>query len=195
MRIIDKFTDEELIEMVAHSTTFKEVAIKIGYSKNGAGSGALAKMLQKIFDEKDIDYSHFVGKGWAKKEYTTTNAIRTQYLRTHPYKCEICGISDWLGADLILQLHHIDGNRENNKEENLALLCPNCHTQTENWAGKKHKLRPLSPQMKCKVSDEDFLEAINKYGNIRQACLELNISPGGQNYKRARRLLEENQRS
>jgi hypothetical protein len=45
MRIIDKFTDEELIEIVAHSTTFKEVAIKIGYSKNGAGSGALAKML------------------------------------------------------------------------------------------------------------------------------------------------------
>jgi predicted HNH restriction endonuclease len=40
----------------------------------------------------------------------------------------VCGISDWLGADLILQLHHIDGNRENNKEENLTLLCPNCHT-------------------------------------------------------------------
>ena len=53
------------------------------------------------------------------------------------YKCEQCGIDQWLGNPISLQLHHIDGDRTNNHLNNLQILCPNCHTQTDNYAGKK----------------------------------------------------------
>ena len=51
-------------------------------------------------------------------------------------KCEQCGISEWNNLPISLQLHHIDGNTNNNKLDNLMILCPNCHTQTDNYGSK-----------------------------------------------------------
>jgi DNA-binding CsgD family transcriptional regulator/5-methylcytosine-specific restriction endonuclease McrA len=50
--------------------------------------------------------------------------------------CEVCGIADWRGEPLSLALHHINGDGRDNCLENLQLLCPNCHSQTENFAGR-----------------------------------------------------------
>ena len=54
-------------------------------------------------------------------------------------KCECCGNTEWMGLPIVLELHHIDGNRTNNKLENLQLLCPNCHSVTDNFKSKKVK--------------------------------------------------------
>jgi len=54
-------------------------------------------------------------------------------------RCYNCGITEWRGRPISLQLHHIDGNGQNNRLENLQLLCPNCHSQTETWGGKNRK--------------------------------------------------------
>lgn len=54
-------------------------------------------------------------------------------------RCEICGISEWLGRPLSLPLHHLNGDGDDNRLENLQLLCPNCHSQTENFAGRKRR--------------------------------------------------------
>lgn len=51
------------------------------------------------------------------------------------YKCESCGISNWQGKEITLQVDHIDGNAENNYKTNLRLICPNCHSQTDTFAG------------------------------------------------------------
>jgi len=48
-------------------------------------------------------------------------------------ECEACGISEWRGQPLFMSLHHINGDGLDNRLENLAILCPNCHTQTPNF--------------------------------------------------------------
>lgn len=55
------------------------------------------------------------------------------------YKCEECFLTQWQNKSIILQLHHINGKNTDNRLENLLLLCPNCHSQTDNWSGKKRK--------------------------------------------------------
>lgn len=50
--------------------------------------------------------------------------------------CERCGVSSWLGRELALALHHVNGDRHDNRLENLELLCPNCHSQTDTFAGR-----------------------------------------------------------
>jgi hypothetical protein len=51
-------------------------------------------------------------------------------------RCERCGITDWRGQPLAMALHHVNGDGRDNRLENLQLLCPNCHSQTENFAGR-----------------------------------------------------------
>jgi len=51
--------------------------------------------------------------------------------------CEDCGLGNtWNGKSLTLHLDHIDGNSDNNFPANLRLLCPNCHSQTDNHGSK-----------------------------------------------------------
>ena len=61
--------------------------------------------------------------------------------------CEICGCSVWQGIKLPLELHHKNCNHNDNTLENLQILCPNCHAQTDNYCGKnipksKYELKP-----------------------------------------------------
>lgn len=51
-------------------------------------------------------------------------------------RCERCGLSDWCGRPLSLELHHMNGAGLDNRLENLLLLCPNCHSQTDTWGGR-----------------------------------------------------------
>ena len=50
-------------------------------------------------------------------------------------KCEKCGIFEWMGIKLPLELHHKDGNHFNNNLDNLEILCPNCHSIQEGNSG------------------------------------------------------------
>ncbi len=52
------------------------------------------------------------------------------------HACEECGITDWLGMPLSLELHHVNGDGKDHRLENLQLLCPNCHSQTDTWGGR-----------------------------------------------------------
>lgn len=51
-------------------------------------------------------------------------------------KCGSCGLTEWLDQPIALQLDHIDGDSSNHLRDNLRLLCPNCHSQTNTYCGK-----------------------------------------------------------
>ena len=51
-------------------------------------------------------------------------------------KCECCGRSEWLDKPIALELHHINGIKDDLRLENLQILCPNCHAFTDNYRGK-----------------------------------------------------------
>ena len=54
-------------------------------------------------------------------------------------RCEECGITQWWGKPLSMELHHVNGDGRDNRLENLRLLCGNCHAQTDNWGGRGRK--------------------------------------------------------
>lgn len=73
-------------------------------------------------------------------DYQSTASLKKRLLKENllEYKCynPKCGITEWLGEAITLQLEHKNGNNKDNRIENLCLLCPNCHSQTETFAGR-----------------------------------------------------------
>ena len=109
--------------------------------------------LNKYLQKMEIEYKgNQSGKGKSKlnsnymnlKTYLDnskdiqSNKIRIKLLREgyKEAKCESCGLTSWLGQEIPLEVHHIDGNRHNNIIENFQLLCPNCHALTDSYRGK-----------------------------------------------------------
>lgn len=81
-------------------------------------------------------------------------------------KCECCGITEWNNKPIVMQLHHIDGNPNNNKLENLQLLCPNCHSQTENFCGSANVTKDSNKKYYC----PDCGKEINKGSKYCSIC-------------------------
>ena len=71
----------------------------------------------------------------------------------------------------------------NNIEENLQLLCPNCHALTDNYRGKNINKQHIP------IDENQFVEALRSSPNIRQALISLGLAPKGGNYTRAKELL------
>lgn len=97
--------------------------------------------------------------------------------------CSSCGITEWYGKKIPLELDHINGKNTDNRIENLRLLCPNCHSLTDTWRGKNINTG------KIKVSDNDILTAYDKTANIRQTLIEVGLAPKGGNYSRVKKLI------
>lgn len=55
-------------------------------------------------------------------------------------RCERCGLTEWREEAISLELHHVNGDPRDNRLESLQILCPNCHSQTENY-GKRNAPR------------------------------------------------------
>lgn len=101
-------------------------------------------------------------------------------------KCEKCGISEWLGETAPLELHHINGDSRDHRFENLKILCPNCHAQTDNY--RKNQKNEGGQ----KVTSGELVKALKSKNNIRQALLSVGLEGKGGNYKRCKKLIGEN---
>ena len=70
--------------------------------------------------------------GWTS--HNIRNRILSEGIKEH--KCECCGLTEWLGHPIPLELHHLNGIHTDNRLENLQVLCPNCHARTDSYRGK-----------------------------------------------------------
>lgn len=68
--------------------------------------------------------------------YSNMTKFKSRLIKANLIEYKCCGITEWNGKPLTLQLHHINGNNRDNRLENLTFLCPNCHSQTDNFSGK-----------------------------------------------------------
>jgi hypothetical protein len=75
----------------------------------------------------------------SKRDYNSAHiwSIKKWIKEERGNRCEECGISDWLGKPISMEVDHIDGDTNNNDLSNLKVLCPNCHSQTPTWRRKK----------------------------------------------------------
>lgn len=75
---------------------------------------------------------------WLKGESKVIErpTIRKYLAEDRGYKCECCNIKEWNNKPITLQVDHIDGNPGNHKPNNVRLVCPNCHSQQDNWGAK-----------------------------------------------------------
>ena len=103
------------------------------------------------------------------------------FLKGH--RCENCGLTSWMNQPISLEVHHVDGDYLNNDIDNLKLLCPNCHSLTDNYRGKN-----INSGIKS-ISDNEFVEALKNSPNIRQALKRVGLTAKGGNYQRARELI------
>ena len=151
-----KYDKDNLSKIVSESNSIRQVLISLGLKEAGGNYSNIKKRIEQF----NIDTSHFHGQGWAKgKTWTKTknldsilveNSTYTSGLHRSTFRlknqlfklgykikvCEMCGNNEWMGEDIPLELHHINGNKFDNRIENIQILCPNCHTFTDNYRGK-----------------------------------------------------------
>ena len=156
-----KYTKELLEEVVKKCGSFRQVLFQLDLKEAGGNY----KNIQTRIKQFEIDTSHFHGQIWAKgktwskvkdlSEILVENSTYSSGLPRSSYKlknqlfklnykekvCEMCNNTEWMGKPIPLELHHINGNKFDNRIENLQILCPNCHSFTDNYRAKNMSAR------------------------------------------------------
>jgi 5-methylcytosine-specific restriction endonuclease McrA len=147
--IIDTIEIEKFLEIVKTKNSIRDILMYFGFRTN---SGTMHKKVKDRIIKEGIDYSHLERRSnnattkiplkdilVENSTYTNRHRLKIRLINEKilVYKCEECGNKGiWNGKKLQLQLDHKNGNPNDNRIPNLRFICPNCHSQTNNFSGK-----------------------------------------------------------
>lgn len=146
------YTIHEVKVAVKQSSSVAQALKKLGVSPRGGNYQVLYRLIEKY----KINCDHFTGQGHNKGErrpkrplafYTqfgfpiNSFRLKTRLLQEGVFEpiCNSCKGRVWMGKPMPLELEHKNGNNEDNRLENLELLCPNCHSFTPTYRGRNQK--------------------------------------------------------
>lgn len=217
-----KYTLEQLKEAVKLSSSIRQTLERL----NVIPAGGNYKTFHKAVNHFNIDISHFTGADFTGRKFPKRRQKIEKYLykgstinsstlriylledKIFEHKCYKCNLSVWNDLPIPLELEHINGINNDNRLENLTLLCPNCHAQTDTYRGKniRKKSKPKLKIMKnnCKICNnncefkycssecvhksqqkiewsEEFVKILltKHKGNLTQASKEIGVSDNG----------------
>jgi len=147
------FNNPEVYDIIKESFSISQVLNKLGLK----AAGGNYRTFNRFVEKNNIDTSHFTGQLWSKgrqlqpkkdlEEYLckgikiTSHRLKQRLIRENifKHKCYICNIDEWMGKPIPLELDHINGDHDDNRLENLRIICPNCHAQTDTYRSKNRR--------------------------------------------------------
>lgn len=149
----NKRSKEEYEKAIKESYSIAGVCRSLGIKPVGGNY----RIIHNAIKMYNFDTSHFTGQGWnvdlkfkpqkslpLKNILTKNSHYQTYKLKLRLFnegikdkKCEICNLKKWMGKEIPLELHHINGDNTDNRLENILIVCPNCHAQTDTYRGRK----------------------------------------------------------
>lgn len=190
-----RYNKQELEQAVRNSKTIKEVLIRLGLR----AAGGSYKQFKRYCSEWEIDYSHFSTASDRAADlsrrtkipmkqilvenstYSRASLKRRLYKEGHKErKCELCGQGEeWRGKKMSLILDHINGVHNDNRLENLRIVCPNCNATLPTHCGRKKKKAEINPDWRHKP--RPYAEKIDWPDNqtLRQMIEDSNYSAVG----------------
>ena len=203
---IYKLSDEQFVELLKKSSTISEVLFKLGYTVKGNSWGY--SQVKRRMDDLNLDYSIFKGKSAVIKPGRLNNVKKEDILKENckhqrtvlrryviknnliPYKCAICGCTEWQGKTLSLELDHINGINNDNRLENLRFLCPNCHSQTSTYGSRNKQLNSseyyipddLRKMVEEKYDEVKSVKKVSSILGIRRCVVTKIVNESGQKH-------------
>lgn len=153
-----RWTDQQLREAVATTTSYAGAISQLGLIPQGGNY----RHIKRCIAELELDTSHFLGQGWnlglkfrpnlpvpleqvlVANRPTASHLLKMRLINNglKPAACEHCGWAQRsTDGRLPLQLDHINGDHDDNRLENLQILCPNCHALQPTHRGANKRLR------------------------------------------------------
>lgn len=203
---IYKLSDEQFVELLKKSSTISEVLFKLGYTVKGNSWGY--SQVKRRMDDLNLDYSIFKGKSAVIKTGRLNNVRKEDILKENckhqrtvlrryviknnliPYKCAICGCTEWQGKTLSLELDHINGINNDNRLENLRFLCPNCHSQTSTYGSRNQQLNSseydipddLRKMVEEKYDEVKSVKSVSSILGVRRCVVTKIVNESGQKH-------------
>lgn len=175
--LIWKCSKEEFQDIVNKSNSITECLSYFNLSNKGSNSETLkerikhdnidatslykkiklnhVKRIRKVISNNKKPISYYLLEDSNCNRTNLKRRLTEEGLLEH--KCYICNVKEWNNKPLSLQLDHINGISNDNRLENLRLLCPNCHSQTDNFAGKNLKKIKATYSKDCKNCNKHFI--------------------------------------